>query len=222
MIISLLGPPGSGKGTQAELIRKNLGFSKISIGDMLREAIKTKDEIGKKAKKYLEKGKLVPDYLIIKMIRKELENGKARRDIVFDGFPRNMNQAISLDRFLSSRGGKVDLILYFDTPLSLVASRLSQRRICPKCGALYNLESAQPSVQNICDDCGSTLVKREDDNEGIIKSRFQVYEEETAPVKDFYRKKDLLINIDGTNKKEEIWNEVKRYIEKGFHRENCN
>jgi adenylate kinase len=141
---------------------------------------------------------------------------------VFDGFPRNINQAISLDRFLSSRGGKVDLVLYFDTPLSLVASRLSQRRICPKCGALYNLESAQPSLQNICDDCGSTLVKREDDNEEIIKSRFQVYEEETAPVKDFYRKKDLLINIDGTNKKEEIWNEVKRYIEEGFHRENYN
>ncbi len=221
-MISLLGPPGSGKGTQAELIRKNLGFSKISIGDMLREVIKIKDEIGKKAKEYLEKGKLVPDYLVIEMIRKELENGKVERDIVFDGFPRNINQAISLDRFLSSRGGKVDLVLYFDTPLSLVASRLSQRRICPKCGALYNLESAQPSLQNICDDCGSTLVKREDDNEEIIKSRFQVYEEETAPVKDFYRKKDLLINIDGTNKKEEIFNEVKRYIEEGFHRENCN
>ena len=221
-MISLLGPPGSGKGTQAELIRKNLGFSKISIGDMLREAIKTKDEIGKKAKKYLKKGKLVPDYLVIEMIRKELENGKAKRDIVFDGFPRNMNQAITLDRFLSSRGGKVDLVLYFDTPLSLVASRLSQRRICPKCGALYNLESAQPSLQNICNDCGSTLVKREDDNEEVIKSRFQVYEKETAPVKDFYRKKDLLINIDGDNKKEEIWNEVKRYIEEGFHRENCN
>ena len=221
-MISLLGPPGSGKGTQAELIRKNLGFSKISIGDMLREAIKTKDEIGKKAKEYLEKGKLVPDYLVIEMIRKELDNVKAKRNIVFDGFPRNINQAISLDRFLSSRGGKVDLVLYFDTPLSLVASRLSQRRICSKCGALYNLESAQPSLQNICDDCGSILVKREDDNEGIIKSRFQVYEEETAPVKDFYRKKDLLINIDGANKKEEIWNEVKRYIEEGFHRENCN
>ncbi len=221
-MISLLGPPGSGKGTQAELIRKNLGFSKISIGDMLREAIRTKDEIGKKAKVYLEKGKLVPDYLVIEMIRKELENGKAKRDIVFDGFPRNMNQAITLDRFLSSRGGKVDLVLYFDTPLSLVASRLSQRRICPKCGALYNLESAQPSLQNICNDCGSTLVKREDDNEEVIKSRFQVYEKETAPVKDFYRKKDLLINIDGDNKKEEIWNEVKRYIEEGFHRENCN
>lgn len=220
MIIVLLGPPGSGKGTQVEHISKNLGFYKISMGDMLREAITKEDEIGKKAKRHLTDGKLVPDYLVLEMVRRELEKEKGKGDIVFDGFPRNLKQAISFDRLLNSVGKKIDIVLYFDIPFALLARRLSQRRICPRCSAVYNLETAPPRSHNICDKCGSTLVKRRDDSEEIMKGRFHVYEQETAPVEEFYRKGNLLIKICTDGSKDEVWKEIKKHIEEKLQKEN--
>ena len=220
MIIVLLGPPGSGKGTQVEHISKNLGFYKISMGNMLREAIKKEDKIGKKAKNHLADGKLVPDYLVLEMVRRELEKEKGKGDIVFDGFPRNLKQAISFDRLLNSAGKKIDIVLYFDIPFALLARRLSQRCICPRCSAVYNLETAPPRSHNICDKCGSTLVKRRDDSEEIMKSRFHVYEQETAPVEEFYRRRNLLIKICTDGSKDEVWKEIKKHIEKKLQNEN--
>lgn len=223
MIIVLLGPPGSGKGTQVERISKELGFYKISMGDLLREAITKDDEIGKKAKNHLVDGKLVPDYLVLEMVRRELEKEKGKGDIVFDGFPRNLNQAISFDRLLNLAGKKIDIVLYFDIPFALLARRLSQRRVCPRCSIVYNLETAPPRSHNICDKCGSTLVKRRDDSEKIVKSRFQVYERETAPVEEFYkRRRNLLIKICSDGSKDEVWKEIKKHIEKKSYKENSN
>lgn len=222
MIIVLLGPPGSGKGTQAELISKNFGFYRISIGDMLRDLIKKEDEIGREAKRYLLKGDLVPDNLVLEMVEQEIVNEKRRGGIILDGFPRNINQASSFDEFLVSKGKKIDIVFYFDIPRALLMRRLSQRLLCPVCGAVYNLETDPPKHPNICDRCGATLIKRDDDREAIVKSRFSVYEKETAPVKEFYRGKGLLFNIDSRGSKDKIWKEVKKRIDKNFNLRSSN
>jgi len=219
MIIVLLGPPGSGKGTQAELIRKNFGFYKVSIGDMFREAIKREDNIGKKAKRYLATGKLVPDSLVLKMVKRKFVSRKGKKNIIFDGFPRNINQARDFNEFLNSVNKKIALVFYFDIPFSILSERLLQRRICPRCGAVYNLGTAPPISHNICDRCGSILAKREDDRAEIVKNRFQVYEKETAPVKKFYSKKEVLVNINSDANEDGIWRLVKKHIDRKFNQE---
>ncbi|MCK4232803.1 adenylate kinase [candidate division WOR-3 bacterium] len=214
----MLGPPGSGKGTQAERISEYLKLYKISIGDMFREAINKNDEIGENAKRFLAKGKLVPDEIVFEMVKRELKNAKGK-DIVFDGLPRTIKQAIALDRLLGSIGKKVNGVLYLDVPLTLLLKRLSQRCICPKCGTVYNLKTNPPKIHNRCDKCSSMLQRREDDREEIVRSRFEIYEKETAPVKEYYNRRGLLMKIDSSGNKDEVWRDVKEKIVKKICKE---
>ncbi len=218
MVIVLLGPPGSGKGTQAERLNDNLGFYKVSMGDLFREAIKKEDSIGKKAKEQLAKGKLLPDATVIEMVRREVRKGKSRENYVFDGFPRNINQAIAFDSLLKEEDREIDTVFYFDIHFEKLVNRLAKRRICPRCGAVYNLETAPPIEQNTCDRCNTVLVRREDDTEKVIKSRFQVYVDETLPVKGYYRKRHLLVTINSGKNEERVWQNIKEYIERKVHK----
>jgi len=214
MIVILLGPPGSGKGTQAELIRKNLGFCEVSMGDMIRESVNRGDEIGRKTKSYFLKGELVPDNIILEIVKKELDSNTDKKNFIFDGFPRNINQAISFVNILNSRGKGIDVVFYFDVPFPVLRKRLSRRYICPNCGAIYALGTSTLKLHNTCDVCNTTLLKRDDDSEEIVKNRFQVYKGETFPVKQFYKKMGLLINIKNDRGKKEIWMEIKEYLNK--------
>jgi adenylate kinase len=217
MVIVLLGPPGSGKGTQAERLNDNLGFYKVSMGDLFREAIKKEDSIGKEAKEQLAKGKLVQDATVIEMVRRELRKGKSRKNYVFDGFPRNINQAIAFDSLLKEENREIDAVFYFNIPFEKLVNRLTRRRICPRCGAVYNLETAPPIEKNTCDRCNTLLVRREDDIEEVIKSRFQVYTDETVPVKGYYQKRHLVITVNSGTSEERVWQNVKEYIERKLH-----
>jgi adenylate kinase len=212
----LLGPPGSGKGTQAARICTDLQFSKISIGDMLRESIKKKDEMGKKAKRYLAKGKLLPDELVFRMVKREIMKIE-KGNIVFDGFPRNVSQAESLDSLLESMNKEITRVLYFDVPYDVLVRRLSLRRICPRCGEVYNIESTPPRVEDTCDKCKSRLEMRVDDNAEVVQERFGVYEKETAPLKKYYEDRGLLRTISSSGSKDSIWRSVKQYIEEELH-----
>jgi len=213
MIIVLLGPPGSGKGTQAELISRELGFFKIAIGDIFREMIENGDEMGKAISDYLKNGLLVPDEFVLKMVKKKIEESVNTDYIIFDGFPRNVNQVDLFNKFLNSLGKKVNMVIYFDTPFSIISQRLSNRRVCPECGAVYNMVTSPPRNDNKCDKCGATLIQRNDDREDVIKKRFEVYERETVPLIDYYKEKGLLVKIDAGAPEEIVWNNVLKAIE---------
>lgn len=220
MIIILLGPPGSGKGSQAKRISKRFGFIIISIGDLFREAINKNDQIGDKVKDYLEKGKLVPDDTVFKVIEREFSKMSEEKGIVFDGFPRNKKQAESLDSFLDSENSSIDLVLYFDVPFSVVSDRLTNRRICPNCGSVYNVKTSPPEIPDICDKCGYPLEKREDDKKEIVEDRFKVYQEQTLPIKEIYEEEGILVDVENDRSEDEIWEEVKGKIEEKFLKRN--
>lgn len=213
MIIVLLGPPGSGKGSQAERISKEYDFMTISMGSLFRKAIENEDNIGKEVKSYLAKGHLVPDEIVFKVIEREFSKIEEGKGIVFDGFPRNIKQAKSLDRFLGSKEMGVDLALYFDVPFSIISERLENRKICPHCGSIYNVKTSPPEIPNICDKCGFPLEKREDDRREVIEDRFKVYKEETMPVKEIYKDEGILVNVENDRSEDKIWEEVKSKID---------
>jgi adenylate kinase len=221
MIIVLLGPPGSGKGSQAERISERFNFITISIGSMFRNAISRGNNIGEKVKSYLARGKLVPDRIVFKVIKREFSKLSGEKGMVFDGFPRNKKQAESLDSFLDSKNLSIDVVLYFDVPFSVVSDRLVNRKICPSCGAVYNVKTSPPEIPNICDKCGYPLKKRKDDKKEIVEGRFKVYEKETLPIKEIYEKKGILVNIENDRSEHEIWEEVERTIEEKILQRNA-
>lgn len=211
-MLVLLGPPGSGKGTQAERLVEELGFQRISMGDLFRSAIKRSDRIGRKAKQYLAKGKLVPDSIVMEMVRQELAKHDAGADIAFDGFPRNPEQAIALNALLERSHRSLDMVLYFDIPFELLKPRLTLRRVCPKCGAVYNLDTAPPRIEDRCDRCESVLSKREDDNEEVVLHRFEVYQQETRPIEDYYRRQGVLVTVDASGAENMVWDHIRNVI----------
>ena len=197
MKLVLLGPPGAGKGTHAQVLSKERQLAHISTGDMLREALRAATPLGLKAKEYMEKGGLVPDDIVIGIVSERLKQKDAQAGFVLDGFPRTREQAESLDRSLKELGMPLDLAIYFKTSLAVIIQRLSGRRICSQCGRTYHLVNFKPKVQGICDDCRGELMQRPDDREEVIENRLKAYEKQTAPLIDYYQKKKLLAEVSG-------------------------
>ena len=198
--IILLGAPGAGKGTLAEGIRSQTDFIHVSTGDMLRAAIKAGRETGLEAKSYMEKGELVPDDLIMRIVGERLSQGQDTDQYMFDGFPRTSEQARLLDETLEKSGAKVNQVFLLEVPTDVIVSRLSGRRICKGCGAVYHVTNIPPKVEGVCDQCGGELYQRPDDSEETVLNRLGVYEKQTASLIDFYEKKGVLIRINaGTN-----------------------
>ncbi len=209
MNLVLLGPPGAGKGTQAKRLSEELGYVHISTGDLLREAVRKGTPLGKKAKEYMERGELVPDDLIIALIEEVMpESG----GVIFDGFPRTIPQAEALDRMLEGRNRRVDLAILFDLPDVVIVERLSGRRSCPECGAVYHMKYNPPKRDEVCDRCGSKLIQREDDREDVVRERLRVYRTQTAPLIDYYREKGILITLDASGSIEDVYSRLKRVI----------
>ncbi len=205
-----LGPPGAGKGTQAEIIAKKHGLVKISTGDILREAVKNGTELGKLADGYMKAGELVPDEIMLGLIEEQLE--KIDKGFILDGFPRTVKQAEGLDELLKKKNMPLKAVILLDVPDEEIVKRLSARRVCPNCGAVYNMIYNPPKNDEICDVCGTKLVQRKDDNPETIKRRLAVYHEQTAPLIDYYKEKGLLVRIDGTGEPEKITRAIEEVI----------
>ncbi|HPT15688.1 MAG TPA: adenylate kinase [Kiritimatiellia bacterium] len=198
--IILLGAPGAGKGTLAEGIRSSTDYLHVSTGDMLRAAIKAGSRTGLEAKAYMEKGELVPDAVILRIVGERLAQGQATDKYMFDGFPRTLEQARQLDETLAKLGAAVDQVFLLEVPTPVIVSRLSGRRICKSCGAVYHVTNIPPKQEGICDQCGGPLYQRPDDSEATVLNRLEVYQRQTASLIDFYEKKGILIRINaGTN-----------------------
>lgn len=197
MRLVLLGPPGAGKGTQAQVLSKKSGIPHISTGDMLREALKAATPLGLKAKSFMEKGGLVPDEVVIDLVRERLQKSDAQKGFILDGFPRTVEQAESLDKTLLELSMPLDLVLYFKTTLPVILRRLTGRRVCGQCGKNYHKTNFKPKTEGVCDVCGGKLVQRPDDVEETIVKRLKVYEEQTAPLIGHYKKKNILAEVSG-------------------------
>ena len=188
MKLILMGPPGAGKGTQGEILEKKLGISTISTGLMLRTAIKEKAEVGKLAEQYINDGKLVPDEVMVEIVKQRLSQPDCEKGFILDGFPRTTAQAKALD----DAGVEIDKVLLLEVDDEKIVKRLSSRRECSKCGAPYNIVSKKPAVDGICDSCGGELIQRKDDVPETIQNRLNVYHEQTEPIKNYYEEKGIL------------------------------
>ena len=193
MNLILLGAPGAGKGTQAEKICEKLSIPAISTGNMLREAMANGTEMGLKAKSFIDAGKLVPDEVVIGIIDERLKQDDCKNGFILDGFPRTSPQAEALDEM----GVRIDKVIDIEVPDEKIASRLSGRRVCLKCGATYHTEFKKPKTEGICDACGDTLVQRKDDMPETVLDRLKTYHEQTEPLKGYYEKKGILRVVEG-------------------------
>ncbi len=212
MIIVLFGPPGAGKGTQAVRISEMLSIPHIATGDIFREAVKKRTELGKKAEEYMKKGELVPDEIVNGIVRERISQPDCSNGFILDGYPRTLNQAEALDKMLAEMNRKVDLVLNIEVSEENIIKRLSNRRVCKKCGAVYHLITNPPKKDGICDKCGGELYQREDDKEEVIRNRLKVYHKQTEPIIKYYEEKGVLVNIDGNKSIEEVWNQIKEVI----------
>ncbi len=209
-----LGMPGAGKGTQAKIISKKYNIPHISTGDILREAVANKTELGLKAKKYMDEGALVPDELVVSLVEERLKQSDCDRGFILDGFPRNVEQAKVLEDMLSKIGKDLDAVFFFSLKEDVVIKRLTARRVCSKCGAVYNMVYNPPKVDGVCDKCGGKLIVRDDDKEEVVKNRLVTYNKDTAPVITFYMKKGILHTIDASLPVEEVTKEIEKHIDK--------
>jgi len=198
-----LGPPGAGKGTQADKLQESFGIVRVSTGDILREAVTQGTILGEVARLYMDRGELVPDDIIISLVRERIVN---LTEFILDGFPRNVSQAEGLDRLLSTLNKELTRVIYFNVTDDEVKRRLLARRVCPQCKRVYNLITDPPKVDEKCDFCGTTLVTRTDDNDETIGNRLKVYHEQTQPLLEYYEKKRILKRIDGDMDPKGVYN----------------
>ena len=198
MRIVLLGAPGSGKGTQAKLLIERYHIPQISTGDLLRAAVAAGSPVGKKAKAAMDAGKLVSDQIVLALIRERLRKADTRPGFILDGFPRNIPQADALDKLLRSLKKPIDLAVLIDVDFDVLLKRLTGRRSCPACGAVFNVHFSPPKVAGRCDACGAQLVHRADDNEATITSRLEVFSAQTRPLIDYYKAQGKLRSVKGT------------------------
>ena len=196
MKIVLLGPPGSGKGTQADVLTKKMMVPHISTGDMFRAAIKSGTPMGKEAQTYIEKGQLVPDEVTVGIIKDRIAQPDCQDGFLLDGFPRTIAQALALDELLADKGG-LDAVVNISVPLDGLITRLTGRRMCLKCGAIYHMLYNAPEKEGVCDVCGGLLYQRDDDKEETVKNRLTVYEAQTASLIQYYEDKGLLHTVNG-------------------------
>ena len=204
MKLVFLGPPGAGKGTQAQKLSQKLNIPQISTGDIFRLEISKATPLGIKAKSYVEKGLLVPDELVVEMVMKRLENEDCKNGYILDGFPRTLTQAQIFDSQLEKLNDKLNLVIYFKIGEDEILKRLSGRRICPKCNRMYHIEFNPPKEDMLCDDCKVKLIQRKDDTPEVIKERIQVYYKQTQPLIDYYKNKHLLREVSAVGDKEAI------------------
>ena len=193
MNIILLGAPGAGKGTQAEVICDRLQIPTISTGNIIREALKSGTEMGLKAKSFMEAGQLVPDEVVIGIIKERLAKDDCQKGFILDGFPRTIPQAEALDKM----GVIIDKVIDIEVPDERIIGRMSGRRVCEKCGASYHIEYKKPNVEGVCDRCAGTLVQRKDDHPDTVNARLEVYHKETEPLKDYYANQGKLAIVEG-------------------------
>jgi adenylate kinase len=212
VILVFLGPPGAGKGTQAKLLSQRMGFLHLSTGDLLREAVKNQTPLGKKAKEYMDRGELVPDELIVQLIEETMPKDG---NVILDGFPRTVNQALALEEMLRVKGEKISKVLFFYVPDEVIIDRLSGRRVCSRCGAVYHVKYNPPKVEGVCDLCGGTLVQRDDDKEEVVRKRLEVYRKQTQPLVEFYQGKGIIYKLDAGKGVEELFEEVKGLVRDG-------
>jgi adenylate kinase len=210
--IVILGPPGSGKGTRAQIISKIYGVPVITTGDMLREAAAQDTESGRIADFYMKKGELVPDDIVVEVVEERLGRPDVEGGFILDGFPRNLAQARALDRVLKRKGVSIDAVLKIDASTDSIIKRLSLRRSCPKCGAVYHLKYNPPKKDEVCDECGTKLIQRDDDKEDIILYRMIVYEEQTRPILERYENMGKVRELNGEIEIDEIPREVRRVL----------
>lgn len=199
MNMIFLGAPGAGKGTQAEVVCKELNIPAISTGNMLREAVKNGTDAGLAAKKYMDAGDLVPDEVVIGVLKDRIAQDDAKNGFILDGFPRTVPQAEALEKM----GVQIDKVIEIDVPDEAITARMSGRRVCEKCGNSYHIEFKPTKVEGICDACGGNVVQRADDKPETVVARLKTYHEKTAPLKDFYQAKGKLVSVQGQNEIEE-------------------
>ena len=212
MKVIMLGAPGAGKGTQAVRVASAYQIPHISTGDILRANIKGGTELGKKAKEYMDAGKLVPDELVCDLVVDRIKKEDCKNGYVLDGFPRTIPQAEALDKAVEAIGEKVDFAVNIDVPDEAIITRMSGRRACLTCGATYHIEYNPPKKADICDTCGSALVLREDDKPETVKTRLNVYHEQTQPLIDYYTGKNILVTVDGTQNMDKVFSDIKALL----------
>jgi adenylate kinase len=208
----LFGPPGVGKGTQAERLKDELQIAHVATGDLFRDNLKRETELGQLAKSYMDRGALVPDEVTIGMVRERLKEADTQNGVLFDGFPRTVAQAEALDKLLGERDGKIEKVLFIYAPDAVLLDRLGNRWTCKKCGAVYNLNSKPPKTAGVCDQCGGELYQRPDDNFETQKKRIEVYAAQTAPLIEYFDQKGMLARIDGQQPIEKVTADVKAAI----------
>ncbi len=208
MKLVLLGAPGAGKGTQAKKLIEKFTIPQISTGDLLRAAVAAESELGKEAKLFMDKGELVPDSVVLGMVEERLGQDDCAQGYILDGFPRNTAQAEALDAMLAELGMELDSALSVEVPLEDLMKRLTGRRTCRDCGQMYNIYFNAPAEEGKCDKCGGELFQRDDDREETIRKRLEVYNEQTAPLIDYYSGKGILKSVEGTGDIEGIFANV--------------
>lgn len=213
MDLVILGSPGSGKGTQALMLAEKFSILHISTGDLLREAVATGTELGRKAQGFMDSGELVPDDLVIDLIAETLRANEGGKGFILDGFPRTLNQAKALSDLLTGMDLKIQLVIYLDVSSEEVVRRLSLRRSCPNCSRLFNMASKPPSDGVHCDDCGEELIIRKDDREDVILNRLEVYRKETFPILEWYEQNSTVVKVNGELSPSDVLGEISRFID---------
>lgn len=214
MNIILMGPPGAGKGTQAEKLVEKLGLVQISTGDMFRQAMKDNTPAGVTAKSYIDQGLLVPDEVTNDIVKERLAQGNFNNGFILDGYPRNVFQAEALETISKELNINVDAVINIDVDFNQLIGRLSGRRICRDCGATYNLKFKPSKVEGVCDKCGGELYQRSDEDEATVKTRLDTYVKQTQPLIDYYASKGELMNINGDQPMDDVFNDIKSNLEK--------
>ena len=215
MRLVFIGPPGIGKGTYAKMISQKYGVPHISTGDIFREEMAKGSELGKKVKEYVEKGLLVPDEIVVEVVKQVLQRPECNRGFILDGFPRTVRQAEELEKIT-----QIDITFLFEAPVEVIVERVSGRLVCPNCGAIYNISWKPPKRPGICDVCGHQLIRRKDDEPETVRKRYEIYRQTFSPVIEFYRRKGVLIEIDASRDASEVVKDVEKVLrEKGLVKE---
>ena len=212
MKLLIMGRPGAGKGTQAVNIKEYYNIPHISTGDMFRAAIKNQTKLGVTAKGYMDKGLLVPDEVTIGIVQERLLEDDCKNGFLLDGFPRTIAQAEALESFLAANDIKLDAVLDINVPAEILVRRMVGRRVCKGCGATYHVEFNAPKVEGVCDVCGTTLIQRADDTEATATNRLSVYDNNTAPLLEFYAKQNILKTVNGDQSLDKVFEDVKNVL----------